>query len=280
MKIAIIGHSHIVAVLDAIGQWRAPANLEGGPADNSLRGWRSVNTAGKLFEVIPRERYKSLRGLQVTLINPGTINSADPAHLVEARLEGRHLQFNVSNFFLKFMESTSDFDVVISVLGGALTGKALVNDLPEYDFAPFESGQNSYRPIDNSYVNQFVAEDVNIVLAPLMAMRLKLTKPRLVHVAPPPPPKDLSKTRVFDNLVPLVNQYGWLRPSLRLKWYSFYLSHLRAAVSKQGITLIEPGREAVSEDGFLRPDFSEDLTHGNIHYGEVIADKIATCVEA
>jgi hypothetical protein len=43
--------------------------------------------------------------------------------------------------------------------------------------------------------------------------------------------------------------------------------------------LIDPSGEAILADGFLNPSYSEDLAHGNINYGEIIADKIAKFVE-
>jgi hypothetical protein len=279
-SIAIIGHSHVVAILDGIGCWRKAAHLDQDCEDKSytaaFQDWYSVNTAGKLFEILPKKQFEAFRGAKVSPIT--SAGSYTVATLT--RLDNGSMQASISPDLQAFLNEVAEFDVVISVLhGGEHVKRGIVNDMPEYDFAPYEEGLTDYYPIDSSYIAKYLAQDIQTVGAPLLAMCLSLKKARLLHVAPPPPLKDPSAAKVYENLDDLVRRYGFVRPALRLKWYSRYLASLRSVTARLGITLVEPNDHALTVDGFLNPEFAEGLTHGNARYGELMAGDLARLIQ-
>jgi len=260
-KIAIIGHSHIVALLNAIGEWRKPANMDAASGDSekdlssSFRGWRSINTSGKLFEILPHDRFEKFRGTKVSLLTEATPGSSP---LALRHSEGEQHFIQMTPLMKEFLDAVAGFDAVISVLhGGDHTFRSLLNDMPEYDFVPFEDDGAGYCPIDISYINLLMETQVlALVYAPLAAMRMTLPNTKIIHIAPPPPLEDPSIVRFRASLDRLLRDFS----------------------AKIGITLVEPSKDCVSESGFLKPDYSEDLAHGNVEYGRVLAGRVADLI--
>ena len=116
-KIALIGHSHAVSILDAIADWRPQVQMDNGVEDSrytrAFQGWFSVNTGGELFELEPYPEFKELSGMQVCLISDTTFSGNLASFGSE---ETGHANVDVSEFLAAFIQKVSSFDVIISAL--------------------------------------------------------------------------------------------------------------------------------------------------------------------
>lgn len=278
-RIALIGHSHAVAILDAIADWRGGLGMdrvgtEAGYTE-SFRGWSSINTGGRMIRLSPYPGFEVFEGLQVCLINAATFrnNLAEVKEVVNGQV-----RFEVSPLLGGFIESIQGFDAVISVIqGNEHTLLSLVATLPDYDFAPFDDPPCG-QPLDRVYIDSWLSQMCMPVAAPLACMRGALRTTRILHVPPPPPLFDPSRTSTLEVLAEQIKQHGFTRPQLRRKWYETYVSRLEARLHAMGVAMIGPDLAEIGEAGFLRPEFSEGLSHGNRRYGELMARRIAAAL--
>ena len=275
-KIALIGHSHSVSILDAIADWRPQAQMNRDGEDSrytrAFQGWFSVDTGGRLFELEPYPEFTELSGMQVCLITDRTF-SGNLASL--GSIDQGEASINVSDFLASFIQRISDFDVIVSVLHGnehAVLG--LIDNLPAYDFSPFDVPVQG-QPIDTMYIDAIVNQLTSRVVAPLAAIRSAVKHATILHIPPPPPLRDPSQASVLEILKEDIEKYGLVRPSLRQKWHTTYVNTLKAQLEPWQVMLVEPNYEPACENGFLKLSHAEGLTHGNADYGKLVAGRIA-----
>lgn len=274
-NIALIGHSHAVSVLDGISDWRQQARLAGKPQDGrytpAFQGWFSVDTGGELFSVKTFPKFKALSGMRVCLITDVT-HTGELA--VRTRLEAGAMRYGASPFLAAFLEEVADCETIVSVLYGsehALLGH--INNLPAYDFAPYTEATQA-QPINRRHIDAILDEMTLRVVAPLACIRHAAPAARIVHVPPPPPLRDPAKASVLEAIKDLVLQHGFVPPALTRKWHASYLDALRTELLPLKIEFLDTRREPVCEEGFLKPEYAEGLTHGNSRYGRLLGMRL------
>jgi hypothetical protein len=280
-KIALVGQSHAVAVLDAIGAWRSSAKLDGEDAhqdqrySTQFRGWFSVNTGGRVIEIAPRACFEAFSGMRICLLTPATAG---------ARLAKRTISENNTTTIealpalVDITKRIADVDIVISIINGnEHVGVALIDSLPPYDFLPFEKSPQ-FQPIDRLYINAHLASMVDVVINPLLYLRHMIKGARIFHVPPPPPLRDPAAAGNRELLEQMIEKFGFVRPLLRLKWYYEYIFHLDRMVTQLGVTMVDPRHVDAIDGGYLRPEFSDGLTHGNARYGELVAARVLNLI--
>jgi len=280
-KIALIGQSHAVAVLDAIADWRPQlALLDGETHDNfseSFRGWFTVNTGGRMFRLVPRPGFEAFAGMAVCLLNRATFHG----ELATIRkVDGGRVHIGVSDVLSTFIEQVRGCDTLISIIyGNEQSDMALTSSLPEYDFAPFDEPAAG-QPIDRIHIANVMSQFGSLVTAPLACLRSALPAAKILHIAPPPPLLDPGIAARLEGFGAEVSSGKLARPSLRRKIHRTYIDVLRAQLERLQVRVVEPDYDAVCEDGYLRPAFADGLTHGNRAYGERMAMRIAQLIEA
>ncbi len=278
-KIALIGHSHAVCILDAMADWRQSLALNSAPvAENyseAFRGWFTVNTGGRMFALNPYPEFEAFAGTQICVLNMATFSGmlAQVSRVVDGRVH-----FEMSKFLTSFIQQVAGADAIISVIYGHDHSRfGVVANMPEYDFEPFESPPAG-QPIDRMYIDRVLHEMCMTVAAPLACLRGAMPTAKIVHVMPPPPLFDPSNASVQELYAPLVKEHGLVRPSLRRKWHSAYVDRVKAQLAPFRVNFVEADHEIVCEDGFLKPEFAEGISHGNREYGRVMARRIADAI--
>lgn len=213
-KIAFIGHSHAVAIFDGISRWRHQVSMDGTGGDSryteAFQGWFSIDTGRRLFELEPLPQFPIFTGAQASLITDRTFRG----QLATVTATDGGARIDASDFLAGFIEQVSGFDAVISVLHGnehALLG--LINNLPEYDFAPFCDPPQG-QPIDASYIDLVANRLVGQVVTPVTALRNALPEIQILHVPPPPPLHNPKQASVLEILNDDIEHYGLVRPEL------------------------------------------------------------------
>lgn len=67
---------------------------------------------------------------------------------------------------------------------------------------------------------------------------------------------------------------------LRRKLYRLHNDLVRSFCSERGIEIISPPPETINEEGFLKPEFSNDPVHANQGYGHLLAERILRRIAA
>ena len=257
-RLAIIGYCQTVALLNALGSWRealrADAALSGVDL-NAPTGWEQVNTEGKLYDLCVDEPYSALRGSRFSLLNP----CVPPAARFAATRGIGDGQIVYTKALETFLAQAGASDVIVSVMNGSeLYSDLLWRDFPDFDCFPYDQDQPDLPPIDALYVAQAAQQAASWLLATLIVMRQALPNHRIIHVSPPPPVLGISPERR-------------VRPSLQVKWYRAILERIRIDTQSLGVELIEVDAETMTEDGFLKPEFADGETRGNVHFGRRLA---------
>jgi hypothetical protein len=287
-KIGLVGYCHAVAILDGIGTWREALRMgldhgdkgdhrdKGDHGDKAhtpgLQGWDDIDTEGRLFDLVPKPDFAAFQGMKFALLNGKTPNSHPLAVLTRGAEGAPRIQY--TPVLHSLLTSFADFDVIISAItGGENTVPYLRLGMPEYDFAPYDADA-AYWPVDTLYVARHIQTSTTWVEAGLSMMRHTLKTARIIHIAPPPPPKDYCARHCAPAAdgSPGCNH---VRPTLHLKYYRAIIASLRTITANLGITLVEASPEALTEDGFLKIEFQDGWTRGNRRYGELVAAQLA-----
>jgi len=278
-KIALIGHSHAVCILDALADWREPLALNQGQLNENyteaFRGWFTVNTGGRMFPLNTYPEFAAFAGARICALNMATFNGrlAEVSRVVDGQVH-----FEVSEFLSSFIRQVADVDVVISVMcGHEHSPFGLVANMPEYDFTPFDSPPAG-QPVDRLYIDSILHEMSLSVAAPLACIRGAMPAAKILHVMPPPPLFDPSQASVLEVFAESVKECGLVRPGLRRKWHRAYIDRLKSQLAPLRVDIVEPDQALVCDDGFLKPEFAEGLSHGNRQYGRVMASRIAEAI--
>jgi hypothetical protein len=274
-KIAVIGHSHTLAFLDAISEWRPssiePEWLPPGFAE-SYRGWFSSKLDGSALPLRVKPGFEAFEGARTVLFSP----HANAPDLAKLRNDGGTMTIELADRFKRCLVQITDCDTVVSVLeGGAV---CLLNEYPDYDFAPFDGGD--HRPIDSKYIIEAVIEQAMRVVTPLIALRTTIPGARIIHLGPLPPLEQPPDGIPLEQFAEPIAKYGLARPALRLKWFYLFRSELRRLLMRSGIPMIDEPAEALTERGFLRPEYAASLTHANAAYGALMAAQVRPLLPA
>ena len=275
LRVGLIGHSHAVCLLDALGKWRDHVGLDTAAQDRrygeAFRGWFEVDTGGNAF----------------TLQGGGTSFPA-PTEVVICLLTGKTLpdlvtapevgdvdKAQVTPLFARFVQQLENIDLLVSALHGYEAAiVSLIDNHPPYDFVPLDDARplapRPRQPIDRIHIARWVDKFAQPAIRTVIALQKALPSTRIVHVLPPPPLKDPAKVKRGEVLEDQIARYGFVRPSLRLKWSLAYCVRVKTALTAQGIQVLQAPCAALTAGGFLREDLSEGLTHGNARYGAMI----------
>lgn len=179
--------------------------------------------------------------------------------------------------FLKFIGKLGPDDLVVSMIGGNQHAVYSTIQHPQrFDFFNPEGD-----PVDLTVGEIIPYQALKDVFsrglrhgdAKSMEAIRNATSARVVHIIPPPPKEDNEhimrnhETTFRGELV----KRGPSSPWLRLKFWKLQFRLLKLICKQLKIDILMPPRRAVTETGFLRPEFyAADATHGNWLYGERI----------
>lgn len=100
-------------------------------------------------------------------------------------------------------------------------------------------------------------------------------------INPPPPGSDWKKLKRNPGIFRDKLKLGPAPESLRLQLYHVQTEVFREIAEHHGARFIEPGPRIFDQSGFLAADYySDDVTHGNATYGNVMLEKILETVGA
>lgn len=251
-----------MALLNAIGSWRQSLRQDvttDNPAIEAPGGWENVNTKGRLFDIIPTEHFSDFNDTKFCLLNKETHPAA---WFGQADADGKPL-LHYTDALKQFLSLTVDFDVIVSVLNGSELAVACIQ--PDFDFFPYDDDDGDRPPIDSLYINQWTRQAVSWVQASLTVMRHSLPHKKIIHIAPPPPllnPEDNGRT------------VRHLRPSLRMKIHCENMKRMRKVTSSLNIPFLEERPGALTADGFLKPEFDDGHSRGNVEFGRLTAREV------
>ncbi len=287
LRVGLIGHSHAVCLLDALGSWRDQAGLSAAAQDRryseAFRGWFDVDLRGDAFTLAAGPTgFRTPAELVTCLLTAKT--SGD---LVTARDSGSVKQVRGTPLLARCVEQLRNIDLVVSAVhGNEAANVSLIDNHPPYDFAPFDDNEAlplappPSQPIYRSHIARWVNTFAQPAILSVVALRQSLPSSRVVHVLPPPPLEDPARVVRREVLENLLARHGFVRPALRLKWSLAYRARVRTALAAQGIDVMDAPRAALTAGGFLREDLSEGLTHGNGRYGAMIWEALDSLVGA
>jgi hypothetical protein len=277
LRVGLIGHSHAVCLLDALGNWRDQAGLSTAAQDRryseAFRGWFDVDLGGNAFTLaVGRTSFRAPAKLVTCLLTAKA--SGD---LIQSRDVGGLKQVRATPLLARCVQQLRNIDVLVSALhGNEAANVSLIDNHPPYDFAPFDDNDAlplappPSQPIDRSHIARWVDTFAQPAILSVAALQQSLPSTRVVHVLPPPPLEDPSQVMRREVLETLLADHGFVRPALRLKWSLAYRARVKTALEAQGIQVIQVPHAALTAGSFLRKDLSEGLTHGNGRYGAMI----------
>ena len=277
LRVALIGHSHAVCLLDALGTWRDQAGLSTAAQDRrygeAFRGWFDVDMGGNAFTLpVGPTGFPAPSELVTCLLTAKTAGD-----LITARDVGNVTRVRGTALLARCVQQFRNTDLVVSALHGYEAAiVSLVDNHPPYDFAPFDNNGElplappPFQPIDRSHIARWVDTFAQPAILSVTALQQSLPSARVVHILPPPPLEDPAQVVRREVLESRLARHGFVRPALRLKWSLAYRARVRTALEAQGIEVLQAPQVALTGGGFLRADLSEGLTHGNSRYGAMI----------
>jgi len=285
-KLALIGHSQAVALLDALGDWRPSATLNAGDdvhrqfgLNDTFKGWTTCDTGNNVFTFTPREKFRYFSGIQVCLISGGTKNGD---LCTATALPQGGMKFDPSLFLLRFIERMANVDVIVSAIRGSFYVRfrrfLIANEFPEYDVFPYDEGEFR-QPIDRKYIDDIIRAFVIDCCYPLAVMRQFLKDKTIIHIPQPPPVRDLRFGAELGNFGNDIGNTGVLRHSLRLKLHLRYMEILKETLAQYSVTYLDQSYPSALDEGFLRPEFADGMTHASARYGELVAEHLVNVLE-
>ena len=282
MKIGLIGHSHSVCLMDALGGWRdrfvsGPLEAKEGYS-SAFDGWDSGETGKGLIRLAGRKIGSVAADLTCAILT----NNHPDFSLIRTENENGNVRIEPTPTLVQACRGFRDCDLIVSIMfGNELSTKTWIDHLPPYDFVedslpgPLRPGA---QPIDRQYIGQTLADYVGRVLMTCIVMRQHCPRAPIVHVLSPPPLEDASHTQHLEVFAEAMAKFGLIDPRLRLKWYRAYANAMLNMLRQAGIAVMRAPAAAVTDKGFLRAELSEGLTHGNARYGAMLWDAIAAAL--
>lgn len=103
------------------------------------------------------------------------------------------------------------------------------------------------------------------------------TKARVLHLMTPPPKESteymLEKIGLYRKK--LASEVGVAAPEVRLGMWQAERDSLRIVCDQWRIGFLDAPADAMTADGYLRPEYYEDATHANKEYGELVLRQLA-----
>ena len=277
LRVGLIGHSHAVCLLDALGNWRDHAGLSTAAQDRryseAFRGWFDVDLGGNPFTLaVGRTGFRAPAELVTCLLTAKT--SGD---LITARDVGNVKQVQGTPLLARCVQQFRNIDLVVSTLhGNEAANVSLIDNHPPYDFAPFDDDDAlplappPSQPIDRIHIARWVDTFAQPAILSVTALQQSLPSSRVVHVLPPPPLEDPARVVRREVLENLIARHGFARYGRVGSYTTTYRARVGRALAAQGIQVMQAPRAALTAGGFLREDLSEGLTHGNGRYGAMM----------
>ncbi|HEY1719884.1 MAG TPA: hypothetical protein VGG27_01470 [Magnetospirillaceae bacterium] len=279
MKIGLIGHSHVVCLLDAMGPWRdlmgitAATTVARPGFAKALDSW--VSTGPKVVKMPARQIGKMTVDVAAVVV----LAHADYDLIGKADVQGREITLRPTPTLALAAEAFKGYDLIISVtFGGEMTGLLWLDDLPPYDFieetvpVPTRSGAQI---IDRLYVKRVLDGKVSRVHMALSWLGNACRGSRIIHIMPPPPLENTSGLAHLEGFAGALREHGELDGTLRLKLYRAYLRQMIAALNPNGTAVMAPPPGAQTSSGYFRKDLAIGLTHGNVRYGAMNWEALA-----
>lgn len=284
MKIGLIGHSHSVCLMDALGEWRSQLRIASAAKRPgyaaSFDGWDATDTSERVA------RLKGCRIGPVTADVTGAVifGGSRDYELVGATAIKGNVAVQPTQTLRNVVAAFQDCDLIVSVLfGNELMGRVWLDDLPPYDFleesvpGPLKDGA---QPIDRRDIRMILNGYVSRIIMVGGMIKQLLPRAQVIHLMAPPPLEDPSPLRHLEGLGDAMEQHGTLDPRLRLKWYRAYVRAAMESLRPSGVTVLPPPMAAHTPNGFLRPDLANGLTHGSAAYGAMMWNEVATAIGA
>jgi hypothetical protein len=184
--------------------------------------------------------------------------------------------------FIELSRSLTDFDVVISMIGGNQHAvfSTIQHPIP-FDVLEPGAGKETLRPGTQLIPYRAVASILHSGIRgrdgrSLRAVR-DATRARLVHIMPPPPKRDSEFIHSYheSRFREEIAELGVSPPELRIKIWRMQRALMKEFCDELGIELMDPPLAALDADGFLLPDYyAKDATHANRAYGLLILEEL------
>jgi hypothetical protein len=172
--------------------------------------------------------------------------------------------------------------LVVSMIGGNLYNTfGLIESVVRFDFAV--PGEDEFvlsagrQLISYELIKHYFSTSMNRgFLQSIKFLRDHYSTSRFVHICSPPPISDGAHIAAHPGGVFKDQIHLGIAPStLRRKLYDLHTLVVSEFCLKEGIELLPPPPQAVTEDGFLaRPYWKADPTHANGDYGLLVLDQI------
>ena len=271
----LLAHSHGVALLDAISDWRSRVDRNVAPDPRhgaAFQGWSQGAIPASPFEAsVTRPGLTSRRFVVWVLWAKEKIGRL----VTQVETAPGTIAAQINPLFHEVLLAWRGEAPIVSMMHGNEHARAMLNVWPPYDF--FDAEDPGVRPdvpvIDAAFIDERIDAWCGEVFLPLSVLRHIAPNP-LVHVLPPPPREHPERASHFEELQELVARHGFAPDSLRLKWYRRYCSRLSAQLEAIGCAVLRPPAEACAQSGLLREEFAEGLSHGNAAYGALTARQI------
>jgi len=255
VDVCILGHSHIISVLDAITDWRTKHEREIVTQSDTFN--LNCNVTNFAFGINIHQKWHLSSTFKI---------------IENIKIKNKNnFEYVINNVFLKIIKGWSGDIPIVSMLFGNEHAYAMINSLPEYDFLDEEihSYFNGVQIVDTTYIDLHIEKWVSAIYHPLRIIRGLVPNP-LIHILCPPPRESPELADDLEILIDLVRRYGFVSDSLRLKLYRRYCRKLTSALTSINCIVLTQPADAFNIDGLLKLEYAEGLTHANKYYGELL----------
>lgn len=186
-----------------------------------------------------------------------------------------------------YLPSGQGRSLVVSMIGGNFYNTfGLIENVVRFDFAvPDEDDfvlAADRHLISYELIKHYFNDSMNRgFLESIRFLKNHYSATRFAHVCSPPPISDgnhiaANPGGVFKDKVHL----GITPSKLRRKLYDLHTLVISEFCQREGIEMLSPPREAVTENGFLaRPYWKQDPTHANAAYGQLVLEQLRGMVK-
>lgn len=274
-----IAHSHGVSVLDAISNWRKQLNSLGEHDPRygaAFQGWFNGSITGEPFTTEIDHPSIEFKKIDAWIIS----SAAKVGQLAVLKSSNGISTLYLDEKFSAVLNAWNDSRPIVSMLNGNEHALTMLNRLPPYDFIDSEekSLHRDATIIDELFIDQIISTWINAVYFSLVALR-KSCNNQLIHILPPPP-RENPTTSVHTEAFPdEMLAKGFIADHLRLKWYRRYCRKLTECLTAINCQVLEAPTLACNSNGLLKEEYAEGLTHGNMKYGVLVAEQIASTLQ-
>lgn len=275
----LIAHSHGVAVLDAVSNWRKQLNSLGEHDPRygaAFQGWFNGSITGEPFTTEINHPSIESKKIDAWIIS----SAAKVGQLAALKSSNGINTLYIDEKFSAVLSAWNDSRPIVSMLNGNEHALTMLNRFPPYDFIDSEEKtlRRDVTIIDEIFIDQIISTWINAVYFSLVALR-KSCNSQLIHILPPPPRENPQSSVHTEAFPEGMLENGFIPDHLRLKWYRRYCRTLAECLATINCQVLEAPAQACNPSGLLREDYAEGLTHGNMRYGELVAVQIASALQ-